>query len=75
MRFKGLGMAGENCIHIDGELFYTASGAAAYLNIKRGLFYASIRGRIQAYKLGARKSNLYRQSDLEPFRAVYPVAS
>ncbi len=68
-------MAGENHINVGSEVFYTASGAAAYLNIKRGMFYTSVCSKVQSYRLEPRKRRFYKQSDLEPFRRIYAVAS
>lgn len=60
---------------IDGIVYYNASSAAKYLQISRFMFYGNVRTKIQAYEIKASKRLLYKQSDLDKFRSVLPVAS
>lgn len=60
-------------VEIDGEIYYTASAAADYLQISRFMFYSNVRPAIQAYQFAARRRRLYKQIDLEPFRQVQTV--
>lgn len=60
---------------IDGIVYYNASSAAKYLRVSRFVFYSNVRGKIQAYETRVSKRLLYRQSDLDRFRSVLPVAS
>ena len=62
-------------IEIDGEIYYNAASAARYLRISRFMFYYNVKARMQIYRMEACKWSLYKQSDLEKFRSVLPVAS
>ena len=62
-------------IELDGEVYHNAASAARYLRITRFMFYYNVKDRVQAYKTKVSKRLLYKQSDLESFRSVLPVAS
>lgn len=61
-------------IELDGEVYHNAASAARYLRITRFMFYCNVKAKVQAYQLAACKWLLYKQSDLENFRSVLPVA-
>lgn len=63
------------CVIIDGIVYYNASSAAKYLQVSRFMFYSNVRTKVQAYEIKAGKRLLYKQSDLDKFRSVLPVAS
>lgn len=62
-------------IELDGEVYHTAASAARYLCITRFMFYYNVRAKIQAYKTETSQRLLYKQSELEKFRSIEPVAS
>jgi hypothetical protein len=62
-------------IELDGEVYHNAASAARYLHITRFMFYYNVKAKVQTYKKEGCKWLLYRQSDLEKFRSVLPVAS
>ena len=55
---------------IDGEIYYTATAAAAYLGITRFMFYYNVKDRVTAYQFPATRRSLYKKSELEPFRVI-----
>ncbi len=60
-------------IQVEGEIYYTASEAAQYLNISRDTFYENVKNKLQPYKPGALKRVYYRQSELDKFRGLQPT--
>lgn len=60
-------------LEVEGEVYYTASEAAQYLNISRDTFYENVKAKLQPYKPGALKRIYYRQSDLDKFRGLRPA--
>lgn len=60
-------------IEIDGEMYYTVTEAAEYLNISRETFYQSVKKRLQPYRVGVLKRLHYRKSDLDEFTGAEPV--
>ncbi len=62
-------------IELDGEVYHNAASAARYLRITRFMFYYNIKDKVQAYETKVSKRLLYRQSELEKFRSIQPVAS
>lgn len=60
-------------IEIDGEIYYTAAEAMAYLGISRDTFYRRIREQtIPRYEQGIFRRPYYRQSDLDKLKLFYP---
>jgi excisionase family DNA binding protein len=57
----------------DGEMYYTATEAARYLNIARDTFNRNVRDRIPIYHLGALRREYYRQSDLDRYKGARPA--
>jgi len=62
-------------IELDGEVYHNAASAARYLHITRFMFYYNVKGRVKQYRTEVSKRLLYKQSDLEVFRSIVPVAS
>ncbi len=62
-------------IELDGEIYHNTASAARYLRITRFMFYYNVKAKVQAYQIAASKRLLYKQSDLERFRSIEPVAS
>jgi len=60
-------------LEVEGEVYYTASEAAQYLNISRDTFYENVKEKLQPYKPGALKRVYYRRSDLDKFRGLHPT--
>lgn len=68
-------MVSKDSTLADGEEYLTATEAATFLGIKRGLFYSNVKSRVKAYRQGAGRRWRYRQSELEPFRCIQSAAS
>ena len=62
-------------IELDGEVYYNAASAARYLCITRFMFYYNVKAKVRVYRTEVCKWSLYKQSELERFRYVLPVAS
>jgi excisionase family DNA binding protein len=60
-------------IVVDGENYYTAKEAAAYLGIARDTFYRNIRNRLPTYHYGAFRREYFRQSDLDRYKGIRPA--
>jgi hypothetical protein len=58
---------------VDDEHYCNATEAAIYLGIHRCMFHNNVQQNLKAYKLGVRKRNYYKLSDLEPLRSVRQV--
>lgn len=55
---------------VDGERYCNAKEAAAYLGIKRCMFYNNVRKNIKQYQIGARKRRMYKVSELSVFLSI-----
>jgi len=62
-------------IELDGEVYHNAASAARYLRITRFMFYYNIKAKVQQYKREGSNRLLYKQSELEKFRSILPIAS
>lgn len=60
---------------LDNETYHNASSAAKFIGITRFQFYTNVKGKVQQYKLGGSPRCMYKQSELEPFRAVEAVTA
>ncbi len=57
----------------DGEIYYSAVEAAAYLGISRPTFNKNVRSQLPEYRIGAFRRVVYRQSDLDQYKGVKRV--
>jgi hypothetical protein len=62
-------------VTIAGEIYHNASSATRHLEITRIMFYRNVKPTIKAYKPKSGRRILYKQSDLDSFTGVLPVAS